>query len=161
MACWLMLNSLRLSDVYKRHQPRPSPGWCQAIIWIKAQWTIVNWTLGKKLKWNLKRNLHIFIQGNAFENVVWEMSAILARPQCVKGVLGHLLERVKHCSDHSVTSQAYLISDGSCAVVQPCGSLLLFMLHDWSVWLLYNQWFKYLISCPYKTDTTQQSWLTH
>ena len=27
---------------------------------------------------------YIFIQENAFENVVWEMVAILFQPQCVK-----------------------------------------------------------------------------
>ena len=32
---------------------------------------------------------HIFIKENAFENVVWKMSAILSLPQCVK-MLGHL-----------------------------------------------------------------------
>ena len=31
-----------------------------------------------KLQWNLNRNSHIFIQGNAFENVVWEW-----RPFCL------------------------------------------------------------------------------
>ena len=34
--------------------------------------------------WNLKQNSYIFIQENAFENVVCEMAAILSRPQCVK-----------------------------------------------------------------------------
>ena len=47
---------------------------------------IVNWTPGKKFQQNLNRNLHIFIQENPFENVVWEMSAILSPPQCVKTV---------------------------------------------------------------------------
>ena len=31
-----------------------------------------------------KRNQYIFIQENAFENVVCEMSTILSWPQCVK-----------------------------------------------------------------------------
>ena len=39
-------------------------------------WNIVNWTLGNKLQWNFNRNLYIFIQENAFENVVWKMAAI-------------------------------------------------------------------------------------
>ena len=38
-----------------------------------------------KLQWNFKGDLYIFIQENAFENVVWKMSAILSQPQCVKG----------------------------------------------------------------------------
>ena len=47
-------------------------------------WNIVNWTLGNKFQWNLNKNSNIFIQENAFENVVWKMAAILSRPQCVK-----------------------------------------------------------------------------
>ena len=33
--------------------------------------------------WNFNRKSNIFIQENAFESVVWEMAAILSRPQCV------------------------------------------------------------------------------
>ena len=47
-------------------------------------WNIVNLNLRNKLQWNLKRNSCIFIQENAFENVVCEMASILSRPQCVK-----------------------------------------------------------------------------
>ena len=47
---------------------------------------IVNWTLGNKFQWNLNWNLYIFIQENAFDNVVWKMAAILSRPHCVKHV---------------------------------------------------------------------------
>ena len=39
-----------------------------------------------KLQWHLNRNSYIFIQENAFENVVWEMAAILSRPQCVNNL---------------------------------------------------------------------------
>ena len=42
-----------------------------------------NWTLKNKLQRNLYRNSNIFIQENAFQNVVWKMAAILSRPQCV------------------------------------------------------------------------------
>ena len=49
--------------------------------YLKQWWDIVIGTLGKKFWWNLNRNLHIFIQENAFENVVWKMAAILSRPQ--------------------------------------------------------------------------------
>ena len=44
---------------------------------------IINWTFGNTLQWNLNRNLYIFIQENVFENLVWNMSAISSRPQCV------------------------------------------------------------------------------
>ena len=46
-------------------------------------WNIVNWTLRNKLQWNFNLNLIIFIQENAFQNVVWYMTAILSRPQWV------------------------------------------------------------------------------
>ena len=39
-------------------------------------WNIVNWTLGNKFQWNFNRNSNIFIQENAFENVVCEMASI-------------------------------------------------------------------------------------
>ena len=50
-------------------------------------WNIVNSNLRNKLPWNLERNSFIFIQENAFENVVWKMAAILSWPQWVKSVL--------------------------------------------------------------------------
>ena len=37
-----------------------------------------------KLHRNFNQNSCIFIQENTFENVIWKMSAILSRPQCVK-----------------------------------------------------------------------------
>ena len=52
--------------------------------YLNQCWNIINWILGNKFQWNLNRNSYIFIQENAFENVVWEMAAILSRPQCVK-----------------------------------------------------------------------------
>ena len=56
--------------------------------YLNQCWNIVNWALGNKLQWNLNRNLYIFIQENAFENVVWKMAAILSRPQCFKWHIG-------------------------------------------------------------------------
>ena len=47
------------------------------------------WTLGYKLRWNLNRNWYIFIQENAFENVVCKVPGILSRPQCVNNCLIH------------------------------------------------------------------------
>ena len=52
--------------------------------YLNQCWIIVNWALRNKLQWNLNRNSYIFIQENAFENVVCEMASILSRPQCVK-----------------------------------------------------------------------------
>ena len=56
---------------YENYSPKMVP---VAKIWGSGSWT--NWTLGNKLQWNLNRNLNIFIQENAFENVVWEIVAI-------------------------------------------------------------------------------------
>ena len=53
-------------------------------------WGIANWTLKNKLQWNSNQNTYVFIQENAFENFVWEMAAILSRPQCVK-LMGDVL----------------------------------------------------------------------
>ena len=56
--------------------------WPTPTHYLDQCWDIVNWTLRNKLQWNLNRNSHIFIQENAFENVVCEMAAILSRPRC-------------------------------------------------------------------------------
>ena len=37
-----------------------------------------------KFQWNFKRNSYVFIQENAFENVIWEMATTLSRLQWVK-----------------------------------------------------------------------------
>ena len=58
---------------------------CQAIIWTNAAWNIVNLNLRNKLQWNLKRNSGIFIQENAFENVVCEMASICLGLNVLKG----------------------------------------------------------------------------
>ena len=64
-------------------------------------WNIVNWTLGNKLQWNFNQNLNIFIQENAFENVIWKMAAIWSRPQCVNELQqnGSHLFRPQHVSE--------------------------------------------------------------
>ena len=43
---------------------------------------MVNSKLRNKFEWHPKRNSQIFIQENAFENVVCEMAVILSQPQC-------------------------------------------------------------------------------
>ena len=42
-------------------------------------------TLRNKRQWNLNQNVFIFIQENAFEMSSAKLSAILSRPQCIKG----------------------------------------------------------------------------
>ena len=48
------------------------------IFFFFQYWNIFDWTFGNN------RNSEIFIQENAFENIVCEMASILSRLQCVK-----------------------------------------------------------------------------
>ena len=50
--------------------------WTAQNHYLNQFWNTVNWTLSIKLQWNFNRNLYIFIQDNAFENVIWYMTAI-------------------------------------------------------------------------------------
>ena len=50
--------------------------------YLNQCWNIVDSSIRNKLQWNLKQNSYIFIE----ENVIWEMAAILSRPQCVKHI---------------------------------------------------------------------------
>ena len=58
-----------------------SPGRRQAIIWTNAGILLIG-PLGTNFS-EIFIKMDIFIQENAFENVVWKMAAILSRPQCV------------------------------------------------------------------------------
>ena len=51
--------------------------------YLNQCWVIVNHTKRNKLQWNFKQNFYIFIQENAFEDVVCEMVAILARDELI------------------------------------------------------------------------------
>ena len=46
---------------------------------LNQRWVIVNWTLRNKLQWNFDQNKDLFIQENAYENIVCDMAAILSR----------------------------------------------------------------------------------
>ena len=63
---------------------------------LNQWWNIVNWTLGNKLQSNLNRNLYIFIEENAFENVTCEMAAILSWPQSVNELTSTYLSVCPH-----------------------------------------------------------------
>ena len=51
--------------------------------YLSQWWIIINCTLRNKFQWNFDQNTMIFIQENAFENILYKMAAILSRPQCV------------------------------------------------------------------------------
>ena len=52
--------------------------------YLNQCWFIVNWTLRNKLQSNLNKNSNIFIEENAFGNVLRKTAAILSQPQCVE-----------------------------------------------------------------------------
>ena len=51
--------------------------------YVNQCWVIVNWTLRNKLYWNFDQNTKLFIHENAFENIVYEMAAILSRERWI------------------------------------------------------------------------------
>ena len=88
-----ILNSFRPRDAYTRQWTNQHwfrqwlVAWPAPSHYLNQCWNILIWIHRNKLQWNINRNSNIFIQDIAFENVVWKMSTILSRPQCVKDVL--------------------------------------------------------------------------
>ena len=60
----------------------------------------VNLTLMNKHRWNFNRESFIFIQENALEAVVYEMAAILSRPQCVNMISWSITSTLKRKCRH-------------------------------------------------------------
>ena len=73
-----------------------SPGQRQAI-YLEQSWNIVNWIPRNKLQWNFNQNSSIFIQENAFDDVICKVSSILSRPQLL--TLNGLFDAVFHECD--------------------------------------------------------------
>ena len=67
--------------------------WSAPSHYLNQSWNIIYWTFRNKHQWIFDQNSNIFIQENAFENVVCEMAVILPRPQCVNmgGILIYVL----------------------------------------------------------------------
>ena len=78
--------------------------------YLNQGWNIVNWTLKNKIQWNFNLYLNIFIQENAFENVVCEMAAILCRPQCVNTMIEDLMTSVRYMTMIDLDCRAFQIS---------------------------------------------------
>ena len=70
--------------------------WTAPSHFINQCWNIVNWTLRNKLQWNFNRNSKIFIQENAIQNVVCEMTSILSRPHCVNSAVPSSAGHTQH-----------------------------------------------------------------
>ena len=88
----VVVNSFRPSDAYMLQWSIPSLVHITGCRLAGAKplsdqsWNIDNWNLRNKFQWNLKWNLYKSNQENAF--VVWKMTAILSRPQCVNAARG-------------------------------------------------------------------------
>ena len=109
--------------------------------YLNQCWNIVNSTLGNKLKWNLNRNLYIFIKENALENVVCEMSSILSRPQCVNAsdlFSSYLCDRLQRVKVHNCRGEWAVIRNGI-----PQGSILGPLLFN----VLVNDMFHFMEKC--------------
>ena len=50
--------------------------WSAPSHYLNQWWNIFNWTSSNKLRWNFNQNSYIFVEENAFENVVWKMASI-------------------------------------------------------------------------------------
>ena len=100
-------------------------------------WTIVNWTFRNKLQWYFNRNSYLFIQQNAFENVVCKMSS---RPQSVDTVFWCKVHPKKnaHGSRHVVFHSSLVVS--ILPIYFRVTSLVLLQSNDfrcqWIAWLV-------------------------
>ena len=54
--------------------------------YLNQWWRIVNRSFRNKLQWNSNQNIKLFIDENAFENVICKRAAILSRERWVKPV---------------------------------------------------------------------------
>ena len=50
------------------------------------RWWALTLTLNNKFQWNINRNKYILVQEKAFENVVYEITTVLSRRQCVNSL---------------------------------------------------------------------------
>ena len=107
--------------------------------YVNVCWNIVNWTLGNKLQWNFNRSSNIFIQENAFENVVCEKASILFWPQCVKvGLMNKLM------ADHTIMT--YWFKLASKTVIKTGYRLVA----PWTEWPPFRRWYFQMLFCEWK-----------
>ena len=64
-------------------------------------WLIVNWSLWSKFQWNLTQVAQFVIHGNAFENVVCEMAAILCRGRWLNRTWCHYFQTQQKFYEYS------------------------------------------------------------
>ena len=116
----LGIDLLRPSDSYIRQQTSHLWFGQRLVVWSARSyypnqcWNIFNSNLMNNFQWNLKWNLYIFIQENAFENVVCKMAAVLSRPKWVNRLLVYVYEYacvIKHTVFSSYTGMHSLSLD--------------------------------------------------
>ena len=86
---WLIYASVTLAIIVSDNGLLP--GRHQAIIWTNAEILLIG-PLGGNFSDIFNRNIYIFIQESALENVVWDIAVILSRPQCVNSRTGFVVE---------------------------------------------------------------------
>ena len=83
---WVWMRHICVSKLYQHWFRYWLVAWLAPSHYLNKCWDIiVNWAFGNKFQWNSNQNQNttVFISEHAFENVVWNMAAILSRPQCV------------------------------------------------------------------------------
>ena len=99
--------------------------------YLNQCWYMDYSNLRNKFQWNLKWNSYIFVQGIAFENVVYGMAASFPRPQCVNYEISSFISwnfysfpvNIQKC--HNEMERAYLWQ----------------LYNHWDCWRLPGQWF--------------------
>ena len=113
--------------------------------YLSQWWLIVNWTLRKKLHFHFKQDIKLFIQQNAFENVICKMSAILGGFYISTVPLYSVFILYSHANWQQVLSWGYACwnqKDSLGQVQQECvcvwwegggGGGVLFQKHVWTL----------------------------
>ena len=83
--------------------------WSAPSHYLNQCWNIVDSTLGNKLQWNFNRNSNIFIQENAFKNVVCELASICLGLNVLTSVRSNLCEKPLDISDGSSSLMVLVI----------------------------------------------------
>ena len=114
---------------WRNYVPMGLCAWASPSHYLHQWWNIVDTNLRNKLQWNLKLNSFIFIQENAFENVVCEMASISSRPQWVNEACIHWAETCYNCKQ---ICTKYYITYEICGFVHInskicCGYIILFI----------------------------------
>ena len=115
----------------------PAPSHC-----LNQSWNSINWTHGNKFQWIFNQNTTIFIQQNAFENVVCKVSSILSRPQCVNGCkkqkIDYLQATTFQISDQIARRRTWkiqILQHSNFATYWYVTRQLIFKLNQWPIWL--------------------------